>query len=169
MSGHAAEQILKAEFTLAAVNAQIDALNVIYGYTATAKEVPHLKGIYTDDLIAPDMILNTPALAVMVGVAPATTPQVKHHGYRRIDVPVLLAYAGDSSVADKARRDVGVTLEAALAITELLHGKSLGATNRAIQMVKDFSFDYTRLTIEGSPVAYSGSLQFTLDCVTRGL
>jgi len=133
---YALRKLVEADFTVAAINAQLAILNTLYTLT-----VPNI------------VTVADGAVTVVGGLLPAAFPLVLHYigtqpvngepasfGKRDVpDWPLLFTYHTRRQDLALARRDSEVTLEALLPLYEGLMGKAFGATLRQIVEIGTFS------------------------------
>jgi hypothetical protein len=163
---YAVRKLVEADFTLAAINAQITALNTLYSLS-----VPALVSVDDGALVVLGEKPNAyfPALLHYVGTQP-TNGEMASFGKRDIpDFPVIFAYHSRAGIAN-ARRDCEVTLEALMPLLEGLVGKAFGSTQRQIVEVATPQMSVEMFeTKDGTVARLGGVLRGSLVTRTQGV
>jgi hypothetical protein len=127
-------KLIEADFTVAAINAQIALLNTLY-----STSVPAIATVADGAVTVVGGQINAwfPAVLHYVGTEP-TNGEATSFGKRDSPAfPVTFAYHTKVAALASARRDSEISIEALIPIFEGLRGKAFGATLRQIVNVED--------------------------------
>lgn len=114
-----ARALMATQFTVAAVNAQITALNTRYSTSVpAAQQVVNMWGKSWIDM-------PKPSFGYYVGLLGPNTARLKTQGFNRMTVPVHVLYASAPTDIDTAQQQVAISLQAALYVLETIEGQSL--------------------------------------------
>lgn len=160
-------KLVEADFTLAAINAQIAALNTLYSLS-----VPSIVTVADGAKTVVGGQVNAwfPAILHYVGTQP-TNGELASFGKRDIpDFPLIFAYHTRVQSLAAARDHSDVTIEALLPIVEGLRGKAFGATLRQIVNVEDPILSTEVFETKDNAVVRLGSvLRVSLFARTQGV
>lgn len=162
---HAARTLLTNAVTVAAVNAQIDALNTLYGTT-----VPHIALVADGITKSPEHLkAQYPAILHYVGLDPETGETARFGKRDMPEIPIVLAYHDDDADLDDGREAIDITLEALLPVLEGLQGQELGSTGRQIVMVENIRLAVGKYDRDAAAIRVGGTLSATLFGRTQGV
>lgn len=133
---YALRKLVEADFTVAAINAQIALLNTRYTLS-----VPNVAAVLDGAVtVVGGLTANQfPCILHYIGTQPVNGEPASF-GKRDVpDWPVIFAYHTRKATLADARIDSEVTLEALLPLYEGLMGKSFGSTLRQIVEIGPFS------------------------------
>jgi hypothetical protein len=127
-------KLIEADFTVAAINAQITTLNTLYS-TSVPAIASVMDGAVT--VVGGQLAAAFPMIVHYVGTQP-TNGEAASFGKRDVpDFPVIFAYHTRVAALASARRDSEISIEALVPLFEGLRGKAFGATLRQIVNVED--------------------------------
>lgn len=160
-------KLVEADLTVAAINAQLAALNTLYGVTVPSV-VTVADGAVT--VVGAAAAAAFPMLLHYIGTQPTNGEAVAFGRRDSPTVPVVFAYHTRQADLGLARRDSEITMEALAPIVEGLTGKSFGSTLRQILNVEELAASVEVFeSKDNAVVRLGGVLRATLYGRTQGL
>lgn len=160
---YAARKLVEQVITVAAVNAQIAALNTVYSVT-----VPNVAAVLDGAQVDPKELATLPAILHYVGTTPSLGETVRFEKRDIPRLPLALAYHTNAKTRALCRLHTDVTLEALLPLLEALQGQQYGSTLRQIVTVEDPALSYTEFELEGVGIRFGGTLTCAVWARTQG-
>lgn len=164
---YAARKLVEQVFTTAAINAQIAALNTVYGLVG-GNAVPNVAAVADGAQVEPSELTSLPAVLHYVGTTPAPGETVRFGKRDFPSMPLALAYHTKAQTKALARIHSDITLEALLPVLESLQGMQFGSTLRQIVMVEDPTLTFTEFELDGVGIRFGGTLTCALWARTQG-
>lgn len=165
MSTYAARKLVEAAFTVAAVNAQIDALNTIYGTS-----IAHIATVKSGMEVEPSNLQPTdfPTLLTMASAKPGEG-EIKSQGKRDDHVSVDLTYLGHEPLLATAQDTADILAEAFRPIIETLDSAQYASSHRYCVQCLGLMADVARFDTGGTVYRIGARVKFTMLMRTEGL
>lgn len=155
-------RMLVAAITPTTVNAQIAALNTVYGSAA-----PNIVAVVDGCVASPEHLTDLPAVLHYVGLDPETGETVRF-GKRDAQIPIVLAYHDNGAELATVRDAIDVTLEALIPLVQGLQGTELGSTGRQVMQVEELRLAVGRYDRDAAAVRIGGTLSAVLTSRVQG-